>query len=175
MSGPDMQQSVEPRLAAQVRTMQIIVFALVMGCVCLAAVALVFRATNGDEPPEMPLISYVALAFAGTALIARTIVLTVMGNQGRTVVAQEAADLTTEQVVFRFAGLYQTQLMIGSALLEGASFFLLVSYLVEGWIVSPIVAGVLVVGIALHLPTTSRVSTWIKNQVEIIEQEQHLR
>ena len=171
----EMGEALESRIAAKIRPMQIIVAAMALGCIFLGVVMMVIPSMNEDGPPEVPLISYIALLFVGGALVMRIIISMVLTNQGRTTVVQESANLSPEEVADRFIGLYQTQLIITSALLEGPAFFLLIAFMVEGWIVCPIVAGVLVIGILTGFPTVSRVSGWIQDQIQIIEQRQLLR
>lgn len=129
-------------LVAQVRTMQIIVGAMAMGCVMFAIVVLTIlqpQPVNGQ-----PMIAYIAAAFGLAGLVAGTVVPRVMaGSQPAT------------------AGGYQTSLIIGLALYEGAAFFNLVAYMLEGQMYSLAVAVVLIAAIVMSLPTVGGVQDWI--------------
>lgn len=129
-------------LVVQVRTMQIIVGAMAMGCVMFAIIVLVVlhpQPVNGQ-----PTIAYIAAAAGLVGLIAGTIVPRIMaGSQPAT------------------AAGYQTSLIIGLALFEGAAFFNLIAFLVEGQMFSLAVAVVLIAAIIMALPTVGRVQDWI--------------
>ena len=71
----------------------------------------------------------------------------------------------------KLLAVYQTALIIGAALLEGATFFLAIAYFLEGQILSLIVAGVLMGLLVARFPTRSRVAGWIDRELERIDQE----
>ncbi|MCO6047012.1 hypothetical protein NG895_24195 [Aeoliella sp. ICT_H6.2] len=129
-------------LIVQVRTMQIIVFAMATGCVMFAIIALVI--VDPQPPNGPPMISWIAAAMGLVGLIAGTIVPRLLA------VSQPATG----------AG-YQTLLIVGLALYEGAAFFNLVAFLVEGQMFSLAVAVVLIAAIVMALPTVGRVQDWI--------------
>ena len=71
----------------------------------------------------------------------------------------------------RLAGLYQISMIIRLALLEGATFFQLIIFHLEGLQVSLVLAIVLLAGIILLFPTRSRVESWIDKQQEKLDEE----
>jgi hypothetical protein len=60
--------------------------------------------------------------------------------------------------------IYHTGVVIGAAMLEGAAFFALIVYFLEGVAPPLLVAAVLLVALASRFPTRSRVEEWITRQ-----------
>jgi hypothetical protein len=151
-------------LAGQVRVMQIILAALVMGMVFFLLVAcLAGGMGNGFGPP--PMLTTMALGMAAIMVVARMVVLPMVTSIGRRKIAgsipetsrgassRAAADDTTGRIVWQLVALYQTRLIVGAAMLEGAVFFLLVTFLVEHSLWSLGTAIVLILAVAAHFPT----------------------
>jgi hypothetical protein len=69
-------------------------------------------------------------------------------------------------------GVYQTATIVGAALLEGAAFFLLVAYFVEGtsWTL-PAALAVWLLLAWLHFPTRSSVEHWLTEQQDEARRE----
>lgn len=137
MSNEDREQ-----LAVAVRTMQIIVFSMAMGCVVFAVILLTVIQPEPTEGP--PMIAYIGVAAGLVALVAGVIVPRIMA-------ASQPAT----------AGAYQTTLIIGSALFEGGAFFNLAAYMIDGQSFSLAVVAVLVSAIVVGMPTIGRVEDWL--------------
>ncbi|WP_425400923.1 hypothetical protein [Aeoliella sp.] len=137
MSNEDREQ-----LAVAVRTMQIIVFSMAMGCVVFAVILLTVIQPDPTEGP--PTIAYIGVAAGLAALVAGVIV-------PRLIAASQPAT----------AGAYQTTLIIGLAIFEGAAFLNLVAYMIEGQSFSLAVAAVLIAAIVMGMPTIGRVEDWL--------------
>jgi hypothetical protein len=73
------------------------------------------------------------------------------------------------------AQIYQTLLIIRCAILEGAAFFCLVSYMLERQPITLAATSVLVLVLLAQFPTLSRESAWIENEMVVAEQFRHLR
>jgi hypothetical protein len=73
------------------------------------------------------------------------------------------------------AAIYQTQTIIGAALIEGAAFLAGIAYMLEQRQISLYVAGALLVLIASQFPTVSRLEGWIENELAGIQQMRQLR
>jgi hypothetical protein len=172
MSSPGEFNSLAPR----VRVMQIIGFALVMGVVVFMGIALFLRSTgNLNPPPEVPLVTYLGLALGSMQLVLFFVLPAIFVKSGRTrmsVTEDTLGNPASADSAEQLCGLYQTSLIIGDALLEGAAFYFLVAYLVEGQLLALIVAGFFLVILILQFPTRSRVERWIERQQELISQEQ---
>lgn len=159
------------KLDGFVRVSQIITVALIMGVVVFLGVALVVR---GNEPPAQDaLIAVMAVGFSAVAIVLRYIIPTLMTR----VQIQQWKDRsgtpanTSEQIDLHLLNVFQSQHIIGLALLEGAGFFCLVAYLVTGrvWLLGSV--AVLVALMAISFPTRSRIENWILQQREAMRFE----
>jgi hypothetical protein len=164
VTGPDAEQL----LAAHLRTLRIIVGALLAGAATFAGIAIFLRAQGHmPPPPGVPIVSYVALGFGAIDLIARAVVpsAVVAGMRKGWAIAPEVP-------LGNWLGLYVTRTIIGAALLEGATFMFLISYLLEGapWALA---AGVVFWGLLalLQFPTRDGVERWVDAQREALQQE----
>ena len=85
--------------------------------------------------------------------------------------AGETSDVQT--CAGKLALLYQQATIVGCALLEGAGFFALVAYMIAGHLAALIVAVVMLIGIAMHVPLGERLSLWVEFQLRAMEEEIH--
>jgi hypothetical protein len=172
-------------LPGRVRVMQIIIAALVAGCVFFAVIAIVVSSFN-SALDDSQLITFIALGIAVLAMIPRVVVPSIMVPAGRKKILRELREKTTEQgtgtrakcfdEVENEAGrqmtyLLQRKTIISAALVEGPALFLLVAYMVEHSPISLAAAGILVVILALHFPTFDRTSNWIEGQLQLLKDE----
>lgn len=167
----------QEQLTAPTRQLQIVVGALTVGCVTFMAIAIVLQSGAMANPPGVPFISYVALAMSAFAVLARVVVVPAVVARGCAAIARAesgSTDSTREAAdgdVIPLVGLYTTKTIIAGALFEGAAFFLLISYLLEGQMLSLVAAIVMIVAVAMHFPTHSRVAGWIESKSERINQQ----
>jgi hypothetical protein len=170
----------DPLTPARLRVLQIVTVAMVMGALTFLAIALfivlVQNQGRGMAPPAgLPLISLLAAGFlVGQALMSFVLPAAVARSTLRRIAAGTWKPAPGAEVPATDAGkllaLYQTVLIVGLALLEGACFFGGIAYLLEG---PPFAAGVVVVGLLLMLarfPTESRVRHWLEDQKEQLAQ-----
>jgi hypothetical protein len=117
------------------------------------------------------LLTYLAVGGAVCAIVASMIVPTILTEPLRRTfrVDPEAADVRP------IAQVYQTLLIIRCAILEGAAFFCLVSYMLERQPITLAATGVLLLLLLAQFPTTSRVAVWVENELVVAEQFRHLR
>jgi hypothetical protein len=161
--------------AARLRAMQIIAGTLILGVAMMLTVFVVLRnLSNAPRPPQVPVLTYVGVAFALMAVIAHFIV---PRNVLKNATSRRQWD---DEPVFSTAPadpeqapgdrepsalpLYQTRMIIGMALLEGAAFYQAIAYYVEG---QPLALGLgclLLLGLIVQFPTRSRVERWLENQ-----------
>lgn len=177
----------QDELGPIVRSLQIIVGSLIASCVVFLVIVLV---TTGGKVAAggQPLLRYMAVVFAVTALIARLVVPGILIASTRRKIIRGtwrqpqfpafnptlAAFLERTGDAGKLAMVFQTSSIVGAALLEGPAFFALIVYLVEQSPLSLILAGVLILGLATHLPTRSRVIHWIEDQLVLLQQERQL-
>jgi hypothetical protein len=76
-----------------------------------------------------------------------------------------------DQDAVMLAAIYQTQCIIGRAILEGAAFFASIAYMLERNHIALGVAGVMVGFLLSRFPMKDRVITWIEHQQERLRDE----
>jgi hypothetical protein len=158
-------------LTSRIRTLQIIVAALVMGVLTALITFCSLRALGNVPPaPPTPMVSYVAVAFAVMIVMPFAIVPALLVTTARKRLAHQYGE-GNDTLVSSLFMTYQTKTIIGCALLEGVAFFQVIAYFLEGQQISLILAVAFMAGIALHFPTRTRVERWIERQTELIEQE----
>jgi hypothetical protein len=170
----------EAVLAIRVRTMQIIVAALAGSVVIFLVIVLFVRPL--DQPPK-PLDQQVATLYFGipylvAILFAHFVVPGIIVSSARRRVARgnlpsylAPPGAPPQGETQLLCGVYQVSLILGAALLEGAAFFALVAYLLEGNPWSLAAAGLLVLGLLLKIPTRSRLQNWVEGQRDRLRQE----
>jgi F0F1-type ATP synthase membrane subunit c/vacuolar-type H+-ATPase subunit K len=137
------------------QTMQVITLAMVSGVVVFGVVAAVL-AGGLPGPPTGKMISLLAAVVAGMLFVAH---LVVPGMVGRSVLT---ADVRADDA--KLMGVFQAQLLIRLALLEGAAFLNLVVFLIEHNWWSLAIAGGLVFWMLSLFPTRTRVAHWMEDQ-----------
>ena len=135
------------------RISQIIAGALIAGVLMFAGVAFVIAKGDG---PQFPMISLMAVGFAGVATVMRFIVPTIIVNGGK---AQLKLAPDNEKRT-QLAGLYQTKMIVGMAVLEGAAFFNLVAYIQEKQFWSYGVVAFLLGVMAISFPSQGQFESW---------------
>lgn len=165
------------------RTSQIIVAALAGGLAVFLAVVLLFIEPSGPpagpgrgNPLGLPFLTLVALGFAIFGVILSLVAPGLVVNNGLRQIAErgpgeaaptdpwkEGPSLPANDVG-ALLPLFQTQLIIASALVEGAAFFALIAFMVER---HPLAMGIAVLLIAVLLsrfPIVDRVQGWLDDQ-----------
>ncbi len=157
MSNPDSQAS----FAARLRTMQILVSAMIMGVAGFVVIAVLMRGSGAMKAaPDPPMVTYVAMLFTLPNIVAFVIMRQMVLKQGLSKLV--SAPPPPEDQWKSFLALYQTRLIISAALLEGQAFFLVIAYLLEGQLPCLILALIYLVGLALLFPTQPRLETWLE-------------
>jgi hypothetical protein len=167
-----------------VRTQQIIVGALAMGVWLFAGAVFFIGADLQDKgQPAAPILTYLAAGAAVVAVVAWGVVPgMVAGRMRDAIVAGTGDQLTLKPFaagelgdVGPLAGVYQGRVIVGAAILEGAAFFNLVTYMLEGQVINLAVAGVLVVVMLCAMPTYGRLENWIQSELTSIEQLRQMK
>lgn len=140
-----MDTSEREKLVPVVRTMQIITVAMAKGVLLFGLV--VYFAMRPDGVAPNPLLQYIGYLLAVVTATLSFVVPRVITN------SQSPTPET-----------YQTGLIIGLALLEGAAFFNVIAYMIEGQPLSLGVAAILAVMILVRLPTIGGVEDWIESR-----------
>lgn len=163
------------QIRAIVRTEQIIVGALAFGILNFTAVSMFVSVAQHRGPELRPIISYMAAGFSFIALIAAFTVPMFLAGPLRAAAVDPSAAGNTLSPAVNLANVYRTLLIIRCAILEGAAFFSLTSYIVEQNPLSLIAASILLVVLLLQFPTASRVEERIDSDLLVAEQLKHLR
>jgi hypothetical protein len=160
--------------------MQIIIFALCTGVATFAAV--VVFVSPPAPPAQFGMLTMMALGFMVAAGVMSVVVPTavVAAKRAESLRSPNDAEAKDSAVssgeIPGLLGTYQTKLILGAALLEGAAFLALTAYMTEGHWASLVAAGVLFFGLLAHLPTTNRVAAWLAaEQRRIAEARQFSR
>lgn len=158
------------------RTLQIIVAAMVAGCSLFLTIVLVIVFSGPSKSPDVPIITYIAVAFAAGAVAMHLIIPGIVVAQGRRKILAETSSTTpaTQDDTSKFSQLLITKTIIAAAILEGAALFSLIAHIVERSPLSLGAAIVLIVMLAAHFPTQSRVGRWIDDQTRLISEERQL-
>ena len=152
-----------------VRTMQIITGALLAGVIMFGVVstmAVLNRAApNPAQPPQAPIITYLAVGMTLMELGLRAVIPDLVARQNIARMQDSLDD--SDQSRLRLASVYQTRMIIGMALCEGAAFFALIAWMLEGNVLAIGTAGFLVLVMLTAFPTRDRVESWIRDQIEL--------
>ncbi len=155
-----------PKFDQQLRVMQIIDVALMMGVLMFFGVVLV--STQGDifgqgNPGMMTMI---AAGFAGLMIVNHLVIPALITKaQLNKLKSEDPSPKDSDSTSDSLLAIYRTQLIITLALLEGAAFFNLVSVMIEKHMISVIAAVVLLGLMAARFPTRTKVSWWIQNKL----------
>lgn len=174
-------------LAQATRTMQVIVGALAAGIVSLLIVVLAISFGRAAPPPEMPMLTYMALALFPVAILVATLFPGVVLRSQRQGILNGSPKLEASatgfstripaggDIVAPYIGGYQTAVILRSAILEGAAFFALVVYLLDGLWWSLAAAAVLLLYILAGMPTRSRAEEAVKREQRAVEELRQMR
>lgn len=159
-----------------VRTLQIIHLALAMGVSFFLVIAVVvlrqgsfFGANPWSVTSPMTL---VALLFGASAIVGHLLFPNLVVAARRKDLARSEA---TEEADFgAMVMLYTTQKIVGSALLEGAAFFNVIVYFLDGTAL-PLLFALLLLGVLIsRIPTRDGMTMWVDHQVAQLREERHL-
>ena len=151
-------QSENP-LAQQVKVLQIIILAMVMGVVMFAGIAMAMQ----REPSGDSLLSYTAAGMALFGIVARVVVPAAIVGKLRQQLAEETG-LSAEAATARLATMYQTRTIVAAALVEGPALIALVAYLMEGKLMALGCAAVMLATLATLFPTANSARSWLEGQ-----------
>ncbi|MDB5351877.1 MAG: hypothetical protein JWN86_3124 [Planctomycetota bacterium] len=172
-------QPVEP--IGLVRTSQIIAGSLVAGVCMFLTVTFVMRSPKAFAPapwdimPPQAMITLLGLVMAAMMIVLSFVIpRQIVATSRRSLITTKPADLDKSDVTGNgLFGVYQTQMIIGLAMLEGAAFFNVIAFLIEGHIPSLMAAGVLVLIMLSRFPTQGNIAAWVEDQKSLIREERN--
>lgn len=162
-------------LGKRVLTMRIIVATLLAGIVGFAVLAVAFRMLGNVQAPPgnmVPMLLVVGLAFTVANAVTYLIVPgKIIKSALRRLVASEPAKAEAVQFAIKLCEVYQTQLIVGAALLEGTAFLWLMFFMLSGewFMLGFVVAAVVLLG--LRFPSADQLARWLDQQQESLEIE----
>ena len=152
-----MHQNTAPRTPEEARkVVMIIAAALMMGLITTTGMMTVLSPPDLNASPSM-----LAHAGAGVALL-----LFFVSQIAPNIAAQQqlkGADLENDMAMF---GAYQTRMITGFAMLEGAGMFNAVLIIVDGSIQPMIVVALILITMVTRFPTPGKIDYWIQTQRE---------
>jgi hypothetical protein len=149
---------------ANVRTMQIIAFALMMGVVVFGVI--VMFQTGGQLNGKPGLLTWIAAGFAGLMIVNHlAIPLIIAGATWKKLAADGIRQKSEQEQAQAAMGVYQAQMIVALALLEGAAFFNLVVVMQERTMISLGIVIALLVLMLIKFPTTTKVTWWIEDRL----------
>ena len=143
-------------LHSWIRTSQIIAGALMLGVTTFGIVAAVI---GGKSPAAAPIVAYLAVAFAAQVIALRFFIPSLVVKWQLKTLQNDGDSLVTE----RLAGLFQTRMIIGMALLDGAALFNLIAYMIDGQWFSLATAGFLLLLMGMMFPTVREFESWAED------------
>ena len=158
-------------------TLQIIIGALAMGVLTFAVIAIVVAAGKAADD-ESGVIGPMALGVAVVSLVAATLVPRILQGNMRRAVA-EGRPLASDPRrpidpalgdVGKLAAVYQTLLIVGAAILEGAAFMNVMAYMLEYNFINLACAAMLLVSLFFKFPTRNGVENWITDELKQVEE-----
>jgi hypothetical protein len=169
-------------IAAIVRTGQIIVGAMASGVLIFLVVVFLLVGRGGPQANPRPqglnsLITFIALGYSVIALALWRLVPPVFTTASIRAMARRRGPLHPPKPAVdtaELARLHLPQMIVGTAILEGAAFFDAIAYLIEG---NPLALGAALVlcgALLFCFPTLTGVEGWIDLQKEKLEAERHL-
>ena len=150
----------------QLRVMQIIAVALMMGVLMFFGVVLVI--TKGDifGQGNPATVTMIAAGFAGLMIVNHLVIPgLIVRAQLSQLKLKDSSPKDSNSTVDSLLAIYRIQLIITLALLEGAAFFNLISVMIEKHLISVIAAIVLLGLMTVRFPTRTKVSWWIQNRL----------
>ena len=165
---------------AIVRTSQIIWAALMFGPVAFAGI-IVFLTFDQPRDGAIGFMTLMMAAFAVVAVVTRLVVPDLLVNQQIQALARGrrpsgTAGAAMPQTELGLLGtVYQTRLIIASALLEGATFGNLFAFMMERNFLAIAISILLWLGMAIGMPTASGAFEWAERQLRRLHELRSLK
>jgi hypothetical protein len=185
MSVPDR----ETLIAQYTRVLQIIVAAQVAGLLFFLGIILFLNLQKpGKAPGQVPSTSILlplAFVFAAAALVLAVVIPRALTANARRQIAEgtwrpnpqrnaPTPDVKEMSDEAKLAMVYMNQKIVAVALNEGAAFFALILYLIEGNALALGLGLVLIATQIVRFPTREKMEQWIDQQAGLIQQERQL-
>jgi hypothetical protein len=189
MTGADDQADI----ARMTSTLRIIAVAMIVGLIAFLGIAAFVRAQQREMPPGVPrrtsaVLTVLAVGLGAAGLVASVTIPGAIAAASRRRIARgtwrpprpagrsDVAPPEPEPIgdALKLAYVYQTQWIAGAAINEGPAFFAILAYMLEGGAIALGAALVLVLAMAMRIPSRPRVESWIDQQLQLVAQERQL-
>jgi hypothetical protein len=138
---------------------------------------------KSDPPQGPPQLTYLGLGLGALGLVFAFIVPGFIGGSIKQALAEgKRVELPAQFAASQEVGiignllfLYQTRLIIGYAILEGAAFFNLVATMIERQDVSLAIVGLLLGAMLVKFPTRGKIESWLADETRSIDELRSLR
>jgi hypothetical protein len=145
--------------------------------------AIVLFVVKSDPPQGSPLLTCIGLGFGALALVFAFIVpVFVGGTIKRALVDGRRVELPAQYkapaevgIIGNLLFLFQTRLIVGYAILEGAAFFNLVAYMLERQDVNLAMVGLLLGAMLVKFPTRGKLVSLLTDETRSIDELRSLR
>jgi len=165
-SGSDYERS----LTTAVRTSTLIALGMISGVIGFLGIAVVL--TGGDFSTEFGVLSIVAAAAAFFLCGVHFLIPSVITrSQMARLVAEGWKDRTDPEKIQRLCQVWQMQLIVGIAVLEGAAFFNIVALIVEKSFLSVAAIAVLLPLMLAKIPNRLKAEWWVQERQREIESQ----
>lgn len=177
-------EDLREELAGQVRVLQIIVAAIAFGPLSFLGYVLSTPPPGGQAAGAgNGSLTYIACGAAVAAVVAWLVVPPlVLRNQRRQIAAGQwpssgsgddspAAPMSDAG---KLCAAYTVRTIVAVALLEGAAFFAIVAYQTEREPLALGPAALLILMIAAHFPTRTRVAAWVEGQLQRLDEDRQM-
>lgn len=165
---------------AILRTNQIIATALPLGATLFLLIVIGLTLGNGKPLSQefgimtLVLIAQMVVVMGAYVIVPNTVAkATVMKELSNAELAKEVTK-ESSPVAMRLVGIYQTSMIIGSALLEGVAIFAIVIVLIEQSVWALVIAGAMILKLYLRIPTETRVQNWILQMIDYIDSQKQM-
>jgi len=163
------------------RTSQIISAALPVGAMTFLLVVLGLTVGNGQSLNQS--LDAMTLVLLGLTIMVMGSYLFVPANVAKSTALQQFSNVELEKEVVKessqqikqLASIYQTSMVIGSALIEGIAFFAIVVVLLEQSVWALVIASAAILKLFLRIPTESRIQNWMVWIVEYVESQKQIK
>ena len=163
-------QSPGPDFDRQLRVMQIIAGALMMGVLMFFGVVLVITKGNIFVQGNPGIVTMIAAGFAGLMIVNHLVIPSIITKARLSQIKSQDSDgQNSELKLASLLSIYRIQLIITLAFLEGAAFFNLVSVMIEHHVISLTAAIVLLGLMAVRFPSRTKVSWWVQDRLRDLD------
>jgi hypothetical protein len=155
-----MSQDNLPNLWPTVFTLRIILFALILGIVVFACVAIFMVTQNGPMAPNGDVFTWTMTVFAAPILLVQFVLPAfILNSTSKRILARQPNALDEILVAA-----YRSHLIIGWAMCEGAALSVLIAYLLEGNDAMLVIAAIAIALMVIRLPSERGLAAWLERQ-----------